>query len=284
MNPPDLPISPEPRPRRWPGIVLSFFVPGFGLIRAGRPARGLAWFFGLMFFGCGAVWAMVSPHVPLGLAIIWVLIVGLLNVLMLCDSFRPGRLSLRLGLLFAVWLVVLAVMPLPASLVGHSFRIPTEAMEPALYGEKHGTADQVFVNRLSYLFTPPRRGDIIVFATSSITGIPRSPEIKGEVYYVKRVVGLPGERIEIKDGAVFADGRKLGPADGLPHVQYVNLANATLLREGETYLVGPHEYFVLGDNSAHSFDSRFFGLVPAANLYGQVGRIYYPLSRIGTPR
>jgi len=283
LNPADQINEEGPRLRRWPGVVFSLLVPGFGLVRAGHTARGIGWFLALQLASCGVAFAMIFPWVPVAFAL--GLFGGLLVLFlaMLCDSFRPGRISRKLAVLFTTCLILITLLPMPASFIEHSFRVPTEAMAPTLSGDKQGVADQVFVNRLSYLFTPPRRGDIVVFATSSISGITRPPESYREVYYLKRVAGLPGERIEIKDGAVWANGRKLGAADGLPPVYYVNLPGALLLNEGGGYTLGPKEYFVLGDNSEHSSDSRFWGPVPAAAIYGQVARIYYPFSRIGTP-
>jgi signal peptidase I len=125
---------------------------------------------------------------------------------------------------------------------------------------------------LSYRFSAPRRGDLAVFATTGITGIPE------EAFFVKRVVGLPGEKIEIRDGHIFADGRQLKEEDGIPDaISYEAV-------RGGRYVVSEGAYFMLGDNSRNSYDSRYWGSVPRANIFGRVSRIYYPFSRAGVPR
>jgi signal peptidase I len=107
-----------------------------------------------------------------------------------------------------------------------------------------------------------------------------------DIFFVKRLVGLPGERIEIRDGRVFADGRLLDESVGIPPITFVSPVSRmpSLLPEGASYTVPQNGFFFLGDNSANSFDSRYWGSVPRKNIYGKVSRIYYPLSRIGVPR
>lgn len=93
---------------------------------------------------------------------------------------------------------------------------------------------------------------------------------------------MPGERIRIADGKVYADGRPLGESDGVPTLSYSENAGggSTAEREGANFIVGPKEYFVLGDNSAQSYDSRYWGGVPASAVYGKITMIYYPFSRM----
>jgi signal peptidase I len=162
-------------------------------------------------------------------------------------------------------------------LIAQAFRIPTGAMQPTLSAGSDSTAPDHFVaDLLSYRLGPPRRGDLAVFRTDGIVGIPSPHAI-----YIKRVVGLPGERIVVREGNVFADERQLGRADGLPDsIEYFNgpLTNDS----GVTVPEG--SYFMLGDNSRNSYDSRYWGAVPRENIVGRVARIYYPFSRIGVPR
>ena len=111
-------------------------------------------------------------------------------------------------------------------------------------------------------------------------------EGEGETFFVKRLVGLPGERIEIRDGRVFADGRLLDEGAGIPPITYVSPGSGmpSMLPSGGSYVVPRDGFVVLGDNSTRSFDSRYWGAVPRENIYGRVARIYYPWSRIGVPR
>lgn len=139
------------------------------------------------------------------------------------------------------------------------------------------------VDRLSYRFSAPKRGDLIVFNTTQIPGIRHSDQSAGTEFYIKRLVGLPGERIRIADGKLYANGRLLGASDGIPAFPYTDPAGSTsaVKREGKDFVVGPNEYFALGDNSENSYDSRYWGCVPASSIFGKITLIYYPFSRAG---
>lgn len=149
--------------------------------------------------------------------------------------------------------------------VVQAFFIPSGSMEPTLR-----TGDRILVGKFTYKIWDVRRGDIIVFR------YPLNPNKD----FVKRVVGLPGERIEIKDGLVLINGRPL-------HEVY-----PTALPGGDRACVsnyGPEvvpaeSVFVLGDNRCNSEDSRFFGFVPAGNIVGRALAVYWPPDRLGLPR
>lgn len=275
--------SSVPQKRRWPGLLLSLLVPGFGIIRAGLPWRGAGWFLGLQLLALIAGLSFAVSVVPLWLSILVLVVALVAQIWMLCDSFRPGRMTVPLWLLFIGLLAAIIWFPSPFSLVARAFKIPTGAMEPTLLGSRPAsTPDHVIVDRLSYRFGSPRRGDLIVFSASQI-GVIRQSEGEEEVFFFKRLVGLPGERIRIADGKVFADGRLLGESDGIPPFIYTAPVGGPSLarRDGQDFVVGPNEYFALGDNSPKSYDSRHFGGVPASDVYGKVTMIYYPFSRAG---
>lgn len=268
---------------RFPGLILSLIVPGLGVARAGKLGRGVAW-----FLLTTLLWALALalPFVRgIGTASIAAAVTaaGLVTLVMLADCARPGRdraatwwflgVGFTLGLLFAV-----------VFLWGcRSFRIASSSMHPTLQGrDRSGRGgDWVAVERFSYQLGKLRRGDLIVFRTEGI----RVPA--GAGVFVHRLVGLPGERIEIRDGKVWADGRALGSADGLPQVAYLspqpNPLLPVMLPAGTDYQVPADGYFVLGDNSANALDSRYWGHVPRRNLIGRVARIYWPPSRSGPP-
>lgn len=271
-------IVPTPTaPRRWPGLVLSLFVPGFGLVRAGHVARGVAWFLGLHTALAVVALLMIWRSVPVWLVVAAYAVVVAAEVAMLVDSFRAGRMRAGLWVAFLVVLAGLCLLPSADDFLVKGYSHPTANMEPTLRGADNGTPDHLMVDLFSHRFAKPKRGDLVVFRTKGI------PRIDNDSLYVERLVGLPGETIEIREGRLYADGRLLSEADGIPPIAYTLPEGGNPMPAGG-YKVPPGSYFVLGDNSAASFDSRYWGYVPEANLHGRVARIYYPFSRIGTPR
>jgi signal peptidase I len=113
----------------------------------------------------------------------------------------------------------------------------------------------------------PKRGDVVVVSTASLPGVDASEVAQ----IVKRVVGLPGERIEGRDGSVYVNGEPLAEPYASGRTEFGSQA----------VTLGPDEYFVLGDNRANSKDSRFFGPVPRSALKGRVIRILAPPSKAG---
>lgn len=112
----------------------------------------------------------------------------------------------------------------------------------------------------SYLFNPPQRGDIVVFSPPGGESDP----------YIKRIIGLPGETVEIREGAVYVDGVALNE----PYVT----SSTSWRGEGDrsSITVPEEEYFVMGDNRSNSSDSRMFGTVPQRNIIGKSWIAYWP--------
>ncbi len=278
---------PVPVKRRWLGVLLSLCVPGLGVLRAGLPWRAAGWFFGLLIsvLIVGLCFGLSIVPVPVAVAVLAAAIIA--QIWMLCDSWRPGHMTWLLWVIFAGLFAAVLLIPHPVLLVARAFKMPAGAMEPTLLGSRYAaTPDHVIADGLSYRFSSPRRGDLIVFATSLIPDIQSSSTgTEKEVFFIKRLVGLPGERIRIDQGRVYTDGRLLANEDGIPsslvYTEASSLVSSSAKRDGDTFVVGPDEYFVLGDNSANSFDSRYWGGVPVSAIYGKVTMIYYPFSRAG---
>ena len=112
-----------------------------------------------------------------------------------------------------------------------------------------------------FLGHPPERGDIIVFRFPG-SGPPRD--------FVKRVIGLPGEEVELRNGLTYVDGARLEE----PYLNSRDRSTMSPARMGEA------QYFVMGDNRRNSDDSRAWGAVPEANILGKVSMVYWPFSRI----
>ncbi len=118
----------------------------------------------------------------------------------------------------------------------------------------------VLINTLAFRFGPIRRGDVVAFRHDAPT-----PET-----YIKRIVGLPGERVEVRDGVVSVDGRKLAE----PYVEFPDR------RSAPPVVVPPHAYYVLGDNRADSDDSRTWGVLAASDIVGKAVVGIWPPRRI----
>jgi signal peptidase I len=177
------------------------------------------------------------------------------------------------------WLVTIvvavgAVLAIKAWVV-NPYRIPSPSMEPALHcssddGCLARFSDRVLANRFIYHFKDPERGDIVVFEVpeSGITACGPPGET-----FVKRLVGLPGERIALRDGVVYVDGKPLDE----PYLTDGERDNANM---AELAIPDDH-YFMMGDNRPKSCDSRKWGSVPRDNIIGEVFAVYWPPQRIG---
>lgn len=153
-------------------------------------------------------------------------------------------------------------------------KIPTSSMEPTLHGHpKYG--DQILVNKFSYLLEKPQRGDIIVFSTNKIPGLDQGKD------YIKRLVGLPGDEVLIRYGDVYVDGTVLREPFVFNKITYFNVPVTEGLYglKNKPVIVPPDSYYALGDNSANSRDSRYWGFVPKANLKGKAFIIWSPIKR-----
>jgi signal peptidase I len=139
-----------------------------------------------------------------------------------------------------------------------NFNIDGTSMEPNL----HNT-ELVLVDKLTYLFHSPERGDVIVFKA------PPDPSQD----YVKRVIGLPGDIVTVKGTTVIVDGVTLNETYIAPQNQGVPSGTRDITNE----VVPPNQYFVLGDNRAVSSDSRIWGFLPRENIIGRATFIYWPL-------
>jgi signal peptidase I len=156
-----------------------------------------------------------------------------------------------------------------------AFKIPSGSMIPTFK-----VGDRIFVNKFIYgaripftdirlpALREPQRGDIIVF---------RSPE-PPKKDFVKRLIALEGETVEIRDGNILINGKPIeGPAS-VRSVFYYNVEPYG--KEGRPVKVPKDSYFALGDNSANSRDSRYWGFVPKRNMIGKAIFIYWPITRM----
>lgn len=130
--------------------------------------------------------------------------------------------------------------------------------------------DQLIVEKISYRFGAPKRFDIIVF--NHIEEGKEEP-----VHYIKRIIGLPGETVQITDGKIYIDGEELREDYGY----YINQEKMEGYDVLEPMLIGEDEYFVLGDNRNDSLDSRKIGCVNKQDIIGKAVFRMYPFEKFG---
>ena len=286
-NAPETPeLAARPTHRPWVSLVLSLFLAGLGQFLAGDRAAGLKWFFGILFFQLLMTWALASPVVPgVGLGVAAGLVASACWVWMLVRSWkRMPRLS------FLRWLCVIGAVaavnfltPILVKSFFQPFKVPTGGMEPTIQGGERrpdGTrnaGDHFFVVKYAYWFSEPKRGDIVVFRTSDV-----SPELRPGEFFVKRVAGIAGDTLSVKQDRLHIGGAPVTDPSSLAALSFPPVRNGKhLVAEGETYQVPANSYFVVGDNTTNSLDSRFFGPVPRHAIIGRVSKAYWPWNRAG---
>ncbi len=281
----------------WLAVVLSLFAPGVGQIYCGEIVRGLVLFLAsLVFIPLVVLAALVPPATPVLVALLlsvvavlgayfYAVLAAYRSARKLREHYEPREynrpLIYLLFLLVSVLYSVGGVWCLPQ--VFEAFYLPTGSMAPTFL-----EGDRFLADKLSYRKLPPKRGDVVIFR------VPRKPGIT----WIKRVIGLPGDTVEVKNGEVFVNGKRLErdrvPASsfsgiaGIPEGQVFIESNA-----GSRYLiligkeknpdftktiVPESEFFVLGDHRDHSLDSRDqeLGFVPLGSILGDAPYIYYP--------
>lgn len=142
-------------------------------------------------------------------------------------------------------------------------KIDGESMEINFHNNEY-----ILTEKVTYYFNKPQRGDVVVF---------KAPP-DGHDEYIKRIIGLPGERVMVQNCRVFVNGQLL-TENYLP----TNLCTnpGTFATEGTSLVVPSNQYFLLGDNRPHSLDSRYIGFIGQDKFTGRAWVAYWPLSDLG---
>ena len=165
-------------------------------------------------------------------------------------SESPTRRSASLLREIIETILLTAIIVLLVNLATGRFRIEGNSMEPNLHDSEY-----VLIDKITYHLHPPERGDVIVF------------ERPGEERdYIKRVIGLPGDTVEVRGGQVWVNGVALDEP-------YLNQATRT---DTPARVVQPDHYFVMGDNRNNSSDSRSFGAIAEEVIVGRAWLVYWP--------
>ncbi len=171
-----------------------------------------------------------------------------------------GRFALELVEIVVISLAI--ILPIRYFLI-QPFYVKGASMEPTFDDHEY-----LIIDELSYRFRAPQRGEVVVFR------YPLDPR----QYFIKRVVGLPGETVRVSDNAVVVVNAEHPEGFALDESGY--LASDTVTRGDRTVELGEGEYFVLGDNRGASLDSRTFGSLPLKNIVGRVWIRGWPLDRV----
>lgn len=179
------------------------------------------------------------------------------------STAQKGILREALGWVLYIILII-GITYLIITYVGQRTKVDGHSMEPTL-----SDGDNLIVDKLSYRFREPERYDIIVFPY----------KYQENTYYIKRIIGLPGETVQVKNGAVYINGELLGETYGAEPMTNSGIAE-------EPITLGENEYFVLGDNRNHSSDSRdpSVGILTRDDLIGRAWVRIFPFNKIGVIR
>lgn len=187
----------------------------------------------------------------------------------LANNIKPSNIGTRVFAILGTVVLLLTggFAAFPAIYVRTNliqvFKMPATSMSPTIKLE-----DKIIVDRRAYRKSDPQRGDIVVFL----------PPHDRKKWYVKRIVGMPEENLEIKDGAIYVNDEKIN-SPNIANVFYYNQGDYA--KEGKKINIPANKYYVLGDNSISSLDSRFWGSVSMDDIMGKVTKIYWPPERSG---
>jgi signal peptidase I len=171
------------------------------------------------------------------------------------------------------WLAVVVVAVLVSLLIRtyvfQTFYIPSGSMEPTLL-----IGDRIVVSKISVELGTIHIGDILVFKAPPAVKTQCGDDVAD---LVKRVIGLPGDRLISRGNTIYVNGKVLKQ----PWTHYEPLGKAIRGKNGGSYLVPKNSYFMMGDNEPDSCDSRYWGTVPRSSVIGKVFLRIWPLSRFG---
>jgi signal peptidase I len=178
---------------------------------------------------------------------------------------EKGHKDLTLQTMDSTLLALAVVFLIVRPFVLQAFYIPSASMEPTLYGRADGRKDRVLVNKYVYWLRPPRRGDIVVFKAP-----PAATHGGHDEDFIKRLIGLPGDTIEVRRHHAFINGQPLDE----PYIAF-KISTGMMADYGPEKVPAGH-YFMMGDHRDASFDSRGWGFLPQENVLGKAMCVFWP--------
>lgn len=265
-------------------LMFSCIYPGLGQIYSGYLKRGLWFIFLSLAIALSFGWYVLQPETRIYAWMLGVMILAaaVFSIYIPVDSYlcakrynKECNLERKITLGKRVLYISGVIICLFAASFGsrffnyfkqnvvQAFKLPSGAMVPTLE-----IGDRILVYRNAYKTATPQRGDIMVFE------FPEDPSRT----FIKRVVGLPNEQLEVKDGKILINGSVVENPK-IAGRYYHN--KGQYAQPGIPVTVPADSYFVMGDNGALSRDSRYWGFVPAEKVLGKAFKIYYPFDRSG---
>jgi signal peptidase I len=266
VNSPDFEATRKQSKDAWLAVFLSGFIPGLGHLYLRKWLPAILFF--LVFIGISIVAGSENLATSLlGRLLQMILILVTFYHVYTSTPLRRER-SQRSIILFMAGFVGISVF-LSAALavvirqfVAEARYIPSKAMEPTLQ-----VNDRLVINKLTYQFRQPERGDIVVFSPTEAL---QQQNIQDPL--IKRIIGLPGDKVQVRGRQVYINDRPLTETYISDKPEY----------EWGPMVVPPNSYFVLGDNRNNSYDSHFWGFVPRENIIGKATQRFYPFNRAGS--
>jgi signal peptidase I len=241
----------------WLAVLLSRIIPGLGHLYINRVWLGILFF---IIFLVSAIFSIVIP------VIFYAIYAAIAYHAYVTSPIR--RETKRYFILIICFLLVISFVVDSSSLIrtyiAEARYIPSGAMLPTLQ-----INDRLIINKWNYRFQSPQRGDIVVFSPPEALKLQNFKDA-----FIKRVIGLPGEKVEVKEGKVYINNRPL---------------EENYIEDPPNYRFGlvtvpPNSYFMLGDNRNNSYDSHYWGFVPRENIIGKATQRFWPLDRSGAIR
>lgn len=268
-------------------VMLSVILTGLGQVYAGKVIRGLAFFFIPVVSAIILTVYLINPNTSINAFVILLgVILVIFGIWVIFDAYHCAktynlsnnlerRISggkktiLIVGIIFFAFIFnpfqmfAQSIVSYIKANVVQAYKFPSGSMEPTIQKQ-----DRLLADKAIYKKSKPQRGDFIVFT------YPPDPKKQ----FVKRLIAFGGETVEIKDGRIYINDQPCADANTKDRYYYnkgdYGQANKPVAVPGGTY-------YVLGDNSASSMDSRYWGFVPSKDVSGKIYKIYWPMNRSG---
>ena len=268
------------KPRKpWVAGVLTFIFPGLGHVYCGDWLKGMKIYPSYWVMVLCGIGLLVWTPIPRVNILLFILIWCAINVYFINDAIHAARraddpFELRWFNRWYVYIIIFVGVGLGHGLVNEyvintylfrSYKIPVGSMSPTLV-----EGDHIITDNLHYRYNDPRRGEIVLF---------KYPEDETKQFF-KRVIGLPGETIQINNKTVYINEKAVDDKEYTVRLDPGIIDGGINPRDNFGPTVVPQQsYFVLGDNRDQSLDSRFFGAVKREKITGKVNVIYFSVSQ-----